>query len=178
MVKNGWDFLIHETLKSGVLSKWLDELSRLTEWYLDANSDGITFFFNCQYTLYLWNLMLGVHCSWTCEEWCFASSALRKYFRNWFSQIFLIKAWLSVKIRNDQKPRYSSCMIMVIEFHNFKILSSVLHGYHIPQFQSIAIPAMTFSSRNFKILPTFHHGIFSDWWSLFLFFFIIFFRDR
>ena len=40
---------------------------------------------------------------------------------------------------------------MVIEFHNFKILSSVLHGYHIPQFQSIAIPAMTFPSRNFKI---------------------------
>ena len=43
MVKNGWDFLIQETLKSGLFPKWLDELSRLTEWYLDANSDGIIF---------------------------------------------------------------------------------------------------------------------------------------
>ena len=75
----------------------------------------------------------------TCYEWCFASSVLRKIFRNWFSQMYLIKAWLSVKSRDDQKPRYSSCMVMVIEFHNFKILSSLLHGYHIPQLQSIAI---------------------------------------
>ena len=43
MVKNGWDFLIHETLKSGVFPKLLDELSRFIEWYLDANSDGISF---------------------------------------------------------------------------------------------------------------------------------------
>ena len=54
-------------------------------------------------------------------------------------------------------------MVMVIELHNFKILSSLLHGYHIPQLQSIAIPAMAFSPT---ILPTFHHGIFFNWQSL------------
>ena len=43
MVKNGWNLLHHETLKSGVFPKWFDELSRLIEWYLDADSDGIIF---------------------------------------------------------------------------------------------------------------------------------------
>ena len=43
MVKNGWGLLDHETLKSGVFPKWFDELSRLIEWYLDADSDGIIF---------------------------------------------------------------------------------------------------------------------------------------
>ena len=28
-----------------------------------------------------------------------------------------------------------SCMVMVIKFHNFKILSFLLHGFLIPQFQ-------------------------------------------
>ena len=31
MLKNGWDFLDHGTLKSGVSHIWFDELSRLTE---------------------------------------------------------------------------------------------------------------------------------------------------
>ena len=66
--------------------------------------------------------------------------------------MFLIKAWLSVKIGNDQKPRYSSCMVMVIELSNFKILSFLLHVCYIPQLQSIAIPAMAFSPNNFTNL--------------------------
>ena len=48
---------------------------------------------------------------------------------------------------------------MSIEFHNFKVLSFLIHGYHIPQLQSIAIPTMAFSFHKFKILPTFHYGI-------------------
>ena len=43
MVKNGWDLLDHKTLKLDVFSKWFEELSRLIEWYLDADSDGIIF---------------------------------------------------------------------------------------------------------------------------------------
>ena len=31
MVKNGWDLLDHETLKSGVFPKWFDEFKRLIE---------------------------------------------------------------------------------------------------------------------------------------------------
>ena len=48
---------------------------------------------------------------------------------------------------------------MSIEFHNFKVLSFLIHGYHIPQLQSIAIPTMAFLFHKFKILPTFHYGI-------------------
>ena len=43
MVKNVWEFLDHETLKSGVFPKRLDELSRLIEQQLDADSDQIIF---------------------------------------------------------------------------------------------------------------------------------------
>ena len=43
MVNNGWGLLDHETLKSGVFPKWFDEWSRLIEWYLDTDSDGIIF---------------------------------------------------------------------------------------------------------------------------------------
>ena len=88
--------------------------------------------------------------------------------------MFLIKSWLSVKIGKDQKLRYSLCMVMVIEFHNFKILSSLLHGYHIPQLQSIAIPYMAFLSHNFKILPTFTMESFRIGNPSFYFFIIIF----
>ena len=65
IVKNGWDLLDHETLKSGVLHKWYDELSRLIQWYLHTDSDGIIFGLIAQYTSCLWHLMLGVHCSYT-----------------------------------------------------------------------------------------------------------------
>ena len=43
MVKNGWGLIDHGTLKSSVSHKWFDELSRLTEWFLHADSDGIIF---------------------------------------------------------------------------------------------------------------------------------------
>ena len=45
----GWvcskmDLLDQGTLKSGVSHKWFDELSRLIEWFLYADSDWITWF--------------------------------------------------------------------------------------------------------------------------------------
>ena len=43
MVKNGWGIIDHGTLKSGVSHKLFDELSRLIEWFLLADSDGIMF---------------------------------------------------------------------------------------------------------------------------------------
>ena len=55
MVKNGWGLIDHGTHKPSVSHKWFDELSRLTEWFLHADSDGIIFFS----TLYLWNLNAG-----------------------------------------------------------------------------------------------------------------------
>ena len=39
-----WEGLIdHGTLKSGVCHKWFDELSRLIQWVVLADSDGIVF---------------------------------------------------------------------------------------------------------------------------------------
>ena len=35
--------LSHGTLKSGASHKWLDELSRLIEWFLSTDSDGMVF---------------------------------------------------------------------------------------------------------------------------------------
>ena len=43
MVKNEWGVIDHGTLKSGVLCKWFDELDRLSELILHADSDGIMF---------------------------------------------------------------------------------------------------------------------------------------
>ena len=43
MVINVWEILDHETLKSGVSPRLFDELSRLIEWYLDSDSEGIVF---------------------------------------------------------------------------------------------------------------------------------------
>ena len=43
MVKNGWNLLDHQTLKSGVLPRWFDKLSRLIERYLNADIDGVVF---------------------------------------------------------------------------------------------------------------------------------------
>ena len=38
MVKNGWGFTDHGTLKPGAPHKWFDELSRWIEWFLHADS--------------------------------------------------------------------------------------------------------------------------------------------
>ena len=43
MVNNGGDFLDHWILKSCISHKWFDDLSRLTEWLLHANRDGVNF---------------------------------------------------------------------------------------------------------------------------------------
>ena len=43
IVKNEWGLIDHGTLKSGVSHKWFDKLSRLMEWFLHADSDGIIF---------------------------------------------------------------------------------------------------------------------------------------
>ena len=43
MLKNGRDLLDQGTLKSCVSHKWFDELRRLIEWFLYADSDQITF---------------------------------------------------------------------------------------------------------------------------------------
>ena len=43
MVKKGWGFRDHGTLKSGVSHKWFDELSRLIEWFLCTDSHGMVF---------------------------------------------------------------------------------------------------------------------------------------
>ena len=43
MVKNEWHLSDYETLKSGVFPKESDELSRLIEWYLHADRDGLMF---------------------------------------------------------------------------------------------------------------------------------------
>ena len=43
MVKKGWGFRDHGTLKSGVSHKWFDELSRLNECFLCTDSDGMVF---------------------------------------------------------------------------------------------------------------------------------------
>ena len=43
MVKNEWGPVDYESLKSGASHKWFDELSKLMEWFLHADSDGIIF---------------------------------------------------------------------------------------------------------------------------------------
>ena len=43
MVKNGWGFRDYGTLKSVVYRKWFDELSRMIEWFLCTESDGVVF---------------------------------------------------------------------------------------------------------------------------------------
>ena len=43
MVKNGWGLTDHGTPRSGLSHKWLDEFSRLIEWFLYANTDGVIF---------------------------------------------------------------------------------------------------------------------------------------
>ena len=43
MVKDGQDLLDQGTIKSCVSHKWFDEMSRLIEWYLHGDSDGLIF---------------------------------------------------------------------------------------------------------------------------------------
>ena len=97
----GWvcskiNLLDQGTLKSGVSYKWFDELSRLIEWFLYADSDWITF-----------GLTTNLFCV---LDICWASTAVvdvkndvlllvrtRKVLELGFPKCFLIKTWLSVK---------------------------------------------------------------------------------
>ena len=54
LVKNGQGLIDHGTLESGESHKWFDELRRLTEWFVHADSNGRNnFCFDCQSTLYV-----------------------------------------------------------------------------------------------------------------------------
>ena len=146
------------------------------------------FLFDLQSTLYLWHL-LGVHCSCSCLDWCFASSAHKKIsMRTWFFQTFfnkslikfenfaschaiLGKIWemtrnLSAHPAQLLNPTISkfchSSYMVIITLHNSKILLS-LHCFLTPQFQT------------FTNLIT---GIFGVRNLTFFFFFNFFFWDR
>ena len=64
VVKKGWGLKDHGTLKLGISHKWFDDLSRLLNDFLHADSDGII----CYSTLDLWHLNTGEHCSCTQRE--------------------------------------------------------------------------------------------------------------
>ena len=51
-----------------------------------------------------------------------------------------IKKTMATEISQKSCQALFPLSCMVIELNNFKILSSLLHGYHIPQLQNIAIP--------------------------------------
>ena len=55
VVKNEWGLKDRGTLNPGISHNWFDELRRLTEWFLHADSNGIIFYS----TLYLWPLNAG-----------------------------------------------------------------------------------------------------------------------
>ena len=52
MVRYGQGLIDHRTLKSGGFYIWFDELSRLSEWFLHDDGDGIIFWFDSQSILY------------------------------------------------------------------------------------------------------------------------------
>ena len=54
IVKNGQGLIDHGTFQSGVSDKWFDQLSRLIEWFVHADSDGRNnVWFDCQSTFCL-----------------------------------------------------------------------------------------------------------------------------
>ena len=55
VIKNGRGLKDRRILKPGISHKWFDELSRLIEWFLHDDSDGIIFYS----TLYPWHLNAG-----------------------------------------------------------------------------------------------------------------------
>ena len=138
---------------------WFDELSRLTEWFLHADSDSTIFSLTT-------NLLCIFDIRWVStavllvknEAWLLVPTG--KVLELGFSKCFLTKSCLSVKrlfpvycntqknVENDQKPSSSSCI--AIEPHNFKILPFFPYGHHTTLLKNIAIP---FSLHNFKLLP-------------------------
>ena len=43
MLQNRWNLLDHETLKPALFHQWFNESNRLTQWFLHADSDWISF---------------------------------------------------------------------------------------------------------------------------------------
>ena len=63
MVKNRQGLLDHGTLKSGVSHKWFDQLSRLIDWFLRGDSNGMILGWSAN-LLSIFNIqMLVIHCS-------------------------------------------------------------------------------------------------------------------
>ena len=94
-------------------------------------------------------------------EWSFASRVHKKSFKTWFSRMFLIKAWLNVKVLftvlwNTRKAMGNNQKAT----HPALLSNPLIHGYHTLQLTNAAIPAMAFSPHNFKTSPTFHMEIF------------------
>ena len=56
MVRYGQGLIDHRTLKSGGFYIWFEELSRLIEWFLHDDGNGIIFWFDRQSILYLWHI--------------------------------------------------------------------------------------------------------------------------
>ena len=54
VVKNEQGLKDRGTLKPGTSHKWFDELSRLIEWFLHADSDGIIFYSKFYFTFKCW----------------------------------------------------------------------------------------------------------------------------
>ena len=110
------------------------------------------FWFDHQCTFYLWHF-LGTHCSCTCQEWCFASSASRKNFKLGFSECFFFfktlvkcekivsclmqyskKIWEMIRnlgahpaqLLNPIISKFCYSFYMVITLHSLKKLLSLL----------------------------------------------------
>ena len=63
MVKNRQGLLDHGTLKSSVSHKWFDQLSRLIDWFLHGDSNGMILGWSVN-LLSIFNIqMLVIHCS-------------------------------------------------------------------------------------------------------------------
>ena len=101
------------------------------------------------------------------EEWCFLSITHRKRFRAWFSQMSLIKAWLSAQILftvsyntqkvrgNDRKPTHTA-WLMNPQFQYFAIPSTLISH---PTTSKYYHPCYDFLSPQFRIIGNIHTWI-------------------
>ena len=89
-------FRLYGTLKSGAFHIWFDESSRLTEWFLYADSDSIIFGLTT-------NLLCIFDICWVFTAVVLVKNDVLllvptgKVLEIGFSKCFLIKVWLSVK---------------------------------------------------------------------------------
>ena len=125
------------------ISQMIWQSSRLIERFLHADSNWIIF---------------GLATNLLCVlDTCRVSTAVL-LIKN--DILLLVPTW---KVLELKCGKIVSCLMqyskkdgkcIVIEPHNFKILSFLLHGYHTLQLKYILIPAIAFSPHNIKILPT------------------------